>query len=243
VKALAVVRARHAAGRTVLTELRGPVPLVPRPVSVAGDLAEVVFVGGAAGPIGGDDLVLRIHVGAGARLRVRTAAAAVILVGDGSPARQRVEIEVADGGELHWLPEPVVVAARAGYHSVLRAALSADARVLVQETLVLGRSNEPCGDAVSRWDVVAGGRPVLRQQIAYGPAAHPGWRGPAGIAGGTVVATRLVLPAPPAAERPPSAPGRSVCDLAAGGLLTTVTARDTLTASRALSERLVATRD
>ena len=41
----------------------------------------VYLVGGAAGPIGGDSLELRIDVRAGAALRVRTAAAAVALPG------------------------------------------------------------------------------------------------------------------------------------------------------------------
>lgn len=232
-RATALVRAELRHGRTVLTELRGQVPLLPREVSVPGGVAEVVFVGGAAGPIGGDDLALRVEVGAGARLRVRTAAAAVILIGDGTPARQRVDLVIGAGGLLEWLPEPVVVAARAAFHSVVRAEPAPDARLFAQETLVLGRVGEPCGDALSRWDVLVDGRPVLRQQSGYGPAAHPGWRGPAGTAGGTVVATRLTLPAPP--DRPTSAPGRAVCDLAGGGLLVTVSARDTMTAHRALA--------
>ncbi|MEU0937993.1 urease accessory protein UreD [Embleya sp. NPDC005971] len=232
-KATAVVRAELRRGRTVPTELRGQVPLLPRVVSVPGDIVEVVFVGGAAGPIGGDDLAVRVEVGPGARLRVRTAAAAVILIGDGTPARQRVDLVIGAGGLLEWLPEPVVVAARAAFHARVRAELDSDARLFAQETLVLGRADEPCGDALSRWDVVVAGRPVLRQQSEYGPAAHPGWRGPAGTAGGTVVATRLTLPAPP--DRPPSAPGRAVCDLAGGGRLVTVTARDTIGARRVLA--------
>ncbi|MYS84319.1 urease accessory protein UreD [Embleya scabrispora] len=231
-KATAVIRAEVRHGRTVLAELRGQVPLLPREVSVSGDTAEVVFVGGAAGPIGGDDLALRVEVGAGARLRVRTAAAAVILLGDGTPARQRVDLVIGAGGLLEWLPEPVVVAARATFHTRMRAEPAPDAHLFAQETLVLGRAGEPSGDVLSRWDVLVGGRPVLRQQSAYGPAAHPGWRGPAGTAGGTVVASRLTLPAPP--DRLPSAPGRAVCDLAGGGRLVTVTARDVMTARRAL---------
>ncbi|MFF7246023.1 urease accessory protein UreD [Embleya sp. NPDC008237] len=232
-RATAVVRAELRYGRTVLAELRGQVPLLPREVSAPGDTAEVVFVGGAAGPIGGDDLMLRVEVGAGARLRVRTVAAAVILIGDGTPARQRVDLVIGPGGLLEWLPEPVVVAARATFHTHVRAEPASDARLFVQETLVLGRAGEPCGDVRSRWDVVVGGRPVLRQQSAYGPAAHPGWRGPAGTAGGTVVASRLTLPAPP--DRLPSAPGRAVCDPAGGGRLVTVTARDAMAARRALA--------
>ena len=233
-KATAHISAELRHGRTVVTQLRGTVPLVPRAVSVPGDTPEIVFVGGAAGPIGGDELAVRVHVGAGARLRVRTAAAALVLIGDGTTAHQRVDLEVDDGGALEWLPEPAVVAARARFHTVVRAVLGRGARLLAAETLVLGRSREPCGHALSRWDVLAEGRPVLRQQNAYGPGAHPGWRGPAGTAGGTVIATRLALPAP--ATRSASVPGRSVCDLAGGGRLTTVTARDALTAGRMMAE-------
>lgn len=242
----AVVRAETAPMRrggrnsgpvTRIVEVRGQVPLLPRIASVPGPGAEVVFVAGAAGPLGGDQLSVRIEVGPGARLTVRTAAAAVVLPGTGEPARQTVEIVVDDGGELEWLPEPVVVAAGARYESAVKVTLGRATRLLMCETLVLGRAAEPCGDAVSRWDVAAEGRPLLRQQSAYGPAGKPGWRGPAGTAGGTVVATRLRFPdIPGRTPRLPSAVGRAVCELAGGGLLTTVTAADTLTAERLLNE-------
>ncbi|NUU20732.1 MAG: urease accessory protein UreD, partial [Streptomycetaceae bacterium] len=186
--------------------------------------------------LGGDELAVRIEVGAGARLTVRTAAAAVVLPGTGEPARQTVEIVVADGGELAWLPEPVVVAAGARYESSVTITLGRATRLLVRETLVLGRTAEPCGDAVARWHIDAEGRPLLRQRQAYGPGAHPGWRGPAGTGGGTVIATELLFPdIPGSTPHLPSTPGRAVCELAAGGLLTTVTATDTLTAARLLS--------
>lgn len=244
-EASAVVRAETAPLRrgrrtsgpvTRIVELRGQVPLLPRVAAVPGPGAEVVFVSGAAGPLGGDELALRVEVGAGARLTVRTAAAAVVLPGTGAPARQRVEIVVDDGGELAWLPEPVVVAAGARYESEVRITLGRATRLLVREALVLGRAAEPCGDALTRWDVTAEGRPLLRQQSAYGPAAAPGWRGPAGTSGGTVIASELVFPAVPGSTpRRSSAPGRAVCELAGGGLLTTVTAADALGAERLLA--------
>ncbi|WP_161500645.1 urease accessory protein UreD [Embleya scabrispora] len=223
-RATALIRAEVRHGRSVVTRLLGQVPLAPREVSVPGPIPEVVLVGGAAGPIGGDDLAVRVEVGPGARLRIRTAAAAVVLIGDGTPARQRVDLVIAAGGVLDWSPEPVVVAARATFHAVVHAELDDGARLFARETLILGRSGEPCGDVLSRWDAVVAGQPVLRQQSVYGPAAPPGWRGPAGTAGGTVVGTRLTLPAP--AEPASSAPGRAVCALAGGGRLITVTAAD-----------------
>ncbi|MFE3197313.1 urease accessory protein UreD [Embleya sp. NPDC059237] len=232
-RATALIRAQVRHGRSVVTRLRGQVPLAPREVSVPGPIPEVVLVGGAAGPIGGDDLAVRVEVGPGARLRIRTAAAAVVLIGDGTPARQRVDLVIAAGAVLDWSPEPVVVAARATFHTVVHAELAEDARLFAQETLILGRAGEPCGDVLSRWDAVVAGRPVLRQRSAYGPAAPPGWRGPAGTAGGTVVGTRLTLPAP--AEPASSAPGRAVCALAGGGRLITVTAADVPAAHTALA--------
>lgn len=216
--------------------LRGRAPLLPRVAAVPGSGAEVVFVGGAAGPLGGDDLAVRIEVGAGARLTVRSAAASVVLPGTGAAARQRVEIDVEDGGELAWLPEPVVVAAGARYESAVRVTLGRATRLLMRETLVLGRAFESCGDAVSRWDVSAEGRVLLRQQAGYGPGAKPGWRGPAGTCGGTVVGTELRYPdVPDLAPRLPSVPGRAVCALAGGGRLTTVVAGDTLRAEQLMA--------
>ena len=56
--------------------LRSQAPLILRQTPEA-----VYLVGGAAGPLGGDVLELRIDVRAGATLRLRTAAAAVALPG------------------------------------------------------------------------------------------------------------------------------------------------------------------
>ncbi|WP_436788703.1 urease accessory protein UreD [Yinghuangia sp. YIM S10712] len=244
-EAEAVVRAETAPMRrgtggparvTRIVEMRGEAPLLPRITATPGPGAEVVFVGGAAGPLGGDTLALRIEVGPGARLTVRTAAAAVVLPGTGEPARQSVEIVVADGGELEWLPEPTVVAAGARYESTLKLTLGRATRLLMHDTLILGRAAEAPGDAVVRWDITAEGRPLLRQQSAYGPAGHPGWQGPAGLTGGTVVASELRFPdIPGTTPRLPSAVGRAVCELAGGGLLTTVVATDALTATRLLA--------
>jgi urease accessory protein len=59
-------------GATRLPVLSSQVPLVLRRTPDA-----VYLVGGAAGPLGGDDLTLTIDVRHGATLRVRTATAAV----------------------------------------------------------------------------------------------------------------------------------------------------------------------
>src|SRR5277367_6773360 len=91
-----VVAVAGPGGVTRLPVLASQVPLVLRRTPDA-----VYLVGGAAGPIGGDELGLRISVGAGAFLRVRTAAASIALPGpDGRESALRVTVDVGAGGQL-----------------------------------------------------------------------------------------------------------------------------------------------
>src|SRR5580692_7692395 len=90
-----------AGGVTRLPVLASQAPLVLRRTPES-----VYLVGGAAGPLGGDSLALRIAVGAGAFLRVRTAAASIALPGlDGLESELRVTVTVGAGGRLEYLPE------------------------------------------------------------------------------------------------------------------------------------------
>ena len=84
-------------GTTRLPVLSSQAPLVLRRTPSA-----VYLVGGAAGPIGGDELSLWIAVGPGAFLRMRTAAASIALPGlDGAESVLRVSVSVAAGGGLN----------------------------------------------------------------------------------------------------------------------------------------------
>ncbi len=89
--AASIEAAAGPGGATRLPVLASQAPLVLRRTPAA-----VYLVGGAAGPLGGDSLALRITVGAGAFLRVRTAAAAIALPGlDGLESVLRVSVTVA----------------------------------------------------------------------------------------------------------------------------------------------------
>ncbi|MGC4855386.1 hypothetical protein ACLQ24_18840 [Micromonospora sp. DT4] len=66
-RALARLVARaDGRGGTVLTELHGETPLLLRQTPGDGRVVTVYVVGGAAGPLAGDDLRLEIDVGPGA---------------------------------------------------------------------------------------------------------------------------------------------------------------------------------
>ncbi|WP_255597565.1 urease accessory protein UreD [Micromonospora sp. RL09-050-HVF-A] len=76
-----VVAVADRRGRTVLRELRGESPLLLRQAATEEGVPTVYVVGGAAGPLAGDDLRLSVEVGPEAAVRVRTVAASVALPG------------------------------------------------------------------------------------------------------------------------------------------------------------------
>jgi urease accessory protein len=178
--AASIVAVAGAGGRTRLPVLSSQVPLVLRRTPEA-----VYVVGGAAGPIGGDELGLRISVRAGAFLRVRTAAAAIALPGpDGLESVLQVTVDVAAGARLEYLPEPIVVSAGARHATIVRVTLAEGASLLLRDELLLGRHGETGGAARSVLNVDYAGRPLLRQSLevsgaevaSVGPAVLSGHR-------------------------------------------------------------------
>ncbi|WBB99173.1 urease accessory protein UreD [Solwaraspora sp. WMMA2080] len=213
-----------AAGRTRLVCLRGEPPLVLRrtgPAAAAdGGEVQVHLVGAAAGPLGGDDLRLDVEVGPGARVCLRTVAASLALPGpDGRRSTLQMLVRVATGGELRWLPEPLIAAA--GCHHLSRSVveLADGAAVVWREELVCGRDGEPSGDARIDTTVRYAGRTVLRTDLAVGPRAD-GWAGPAVLAGAKATGSVLVVRPEWAAGGPPAAgplgPGAARLPLAGG---------------------------
>lgn len=176
-------------GRTRFTVLHGEPPLLPRRTGEG----SVHLVGGAAGPLGGDDLLLSLEVGPGASLRIGTVAASIALPGrDGVRSRVRVEATVAGGGCLTWVPEPLVAAARCHHHASSTVDLDDRARLLWREELVCGRHGEEPGDVLVSTVVRRGGRPLYRNELRVGPHA-PGWDGPAVLGGAKAVGSVLMV--------------------------------------------------
>lgn len=201
------------------------------PISLRQTPGCVYIVGGAAGPLGGDDLLLEIEVAAGATLVVRSVSASIALPGDGTrPSTVTVNAHVATGGTLHWLPEPVIAGGGCHHRIFNRVSLEAGATVLWREELVLGRRGEKPGRVESRIDATVAGQPLLRNLLTVGPGAS-GWDGPAvaGKAGavGALLLAGANLPAGPfaadalgalASVLPLAGPGILVSALASGSL-------------------------
>jgi urease accessory protein len=222
-----VVAEADGAGGTRLAVLRGEPPLLPRRTGAAqaGGPAVVHLVGGAAGPLGGDDLRVEIEVGPGADLCVRTVAASLALPGrDGAVSRTELSASVAVGGRLTWLPEPLIAAAGCDHDAVSHVDLAAGARLLWREELVCGRHGERSGDVRMRLSARVEGRPLHRHELAVGPAA-PGWDGAAVLGGARAVGTLLVTGSLDVTDRV-IGPSAAVLPLAGPGILVVSTGSD-----------------
>jgi urease accessory protein len=193
----------------------------------------VYLVGTAGGPTGDDQVRLDVEVAPGARLAVRSSAATIVYAGTGTS--QRIDAAVGAGGAIDWAPEPVVVTAGAHHTQVTRITADPSASIDWTELLVLGRHQEPPGRADLRLDcTLAGGRPLLRHRLQFGPGAT-GWDGPAVLGGHRTVALRLV--AGPALAPPPRRQGEGWAwlDLEGSGWLLTAVAADLPTLLGALA--------
>ena len=124
---MAELVAEPGPGGTVrLPVQRSQAPLILRRTADA-----VYLVGGAAGPLGGDTLELRIEVRAGATLRLRTVAAAVALPGRyGQESLLTVTATVGAGARLEYLPEPTVAADGARHRTGVAVDLAEDATLV-----------------------------------------------------------------------------------------------------------------
>ncbi len=182
-------------GCSVADVIRGEAPLLMR---VTGHAPLTVhLVGGAAGPLGGDRLRLRVDVGADTDLRVRSVAATLAQPGPhGGPSTACTTATVAGGARLDWCPEPTI--AVAGCHHTARthviAALGSDVRWV--DELVGGRHGAPAGSVVLHQRIELGGAPLLHHTVrpSWTSAAPAGraivsavWVGPASTVSQTVL--------------------------------------------------------
>lgn len=172
-------------GTTRLATLAGETPLLlrrtPHPDGL--DTAQIHLLGGAAGPIGGDDLAYRVDVGPGAKVTVRSVAASLALPGPGgAQSTLTYDVQVGGEGRLEWVPEPLIAVRGANHAVQANLDVAADGELLWREDVVLGREDEETGSVRSRLRISRAGRVVFDHEFAVGPR-YPGSLGPAGTAG------------------------------------------------------------
>ncbi|WP_335984192.1 urease accessory protein UreD [Streptomyces sp. CA2R106] len=193
VTATARVHAARNGTATVLPLLSGDGPFYLQRLRDQDGLARIDVIGAMSGPLGGDRLALHVEVGPDAGLRITAAASTIALRGPGTDAATYdVRLTVADGGVLHWLPEPVISTAGSTLYQTCTVDLAPTARLVLRDEQVLGRTGEPSGRLTTRLTVHRGGRPLLDQHTSYGDP-HPGWDGPAVVGGHRACGQLLVV--------------------------------------------------
>ncbi|MFJ9577159.1 urease accessory protein UreD [Streptomyces sp. NPDC101191] len=231
-----------AAADGSLPVLESDGPLALRRTRAAGPYARVTVVGAMSAPLGGDRLALRADVRDGARLLVDAAAATVALPGrSAAPATYDVTLTVGADAELRWLPEQLVSAAGSTLSMRTTVELAPTARLVLREEQILGRHGEPSGTLATRLTVRRAGRPLLDQELRYGPGAPAGWDGPAVLADCRATGQLLVVDAG-FADKPVEArllgEHAVLAPLAGPAALLTAAAPDALALRRVLDEAL-----
>ncbi len=178
-------------GRTIVTTMRCEAPLLFRIGGSAGDALLLLMVGGAAGPIGGDDLQMRVHLGAGTSVIVRSVGATMVQPGAGGrPSTADVHITMDQRARLDWLPEPLVSVIGSDHRSMTTLELGPACWLRWIDEVSLGRFDEQSGRLAVRQRLEVEGRVVLDHETQYGTDAL---RGPGAHGRGRCIASELIV--------------------------------------------------
>jgi urease accessory protein len=187
------------AGVTRRTRVREEGSLRVRFPGPASAELEAVIVNTAGGVAGGDRFALDVTVEPGARLVVTTAAAEKVYRTLEPDATIDVKLAVGATSSLAWLPRETILFNRARLRRTINIDLAEDARLLLAEAIVFGRSG--MGEAVDdagvfdRWHLHRGGRLIHAEAMRLDGAVATKLAQPAVANGGVAVATVLIVPA------------------------------------------------
>jgi urease accessory protein len=130
---------------------------------------DAVIINTAGGMTGGDRCNIDINVEAGAAATVTTAAAEKIYRSLGPDAETSVRLDVGCGGKLAWLPQETILFDRVRLRRTIEVALKRDARLLLAETVVFGRTamgeTPRVGHFFDRWRVRVDGVLLFAETI------------------------------------------------------------------------------
>lgn len=187
VRGMAAVRLSLRQGATRLDGLRqqgSGKAMLPR---VHAAVPEVVFLNTAGGLTSGDRLDFALDLGAGAQASATTQTAERAYRAPDGPARVGVRMTAGAGARLDWLPQETILFDGAALDRRTDIALSGDARLLLAETIVLGRAamGETVGriDLTDRRTVTRDGRPVLADWLRMDAETLAAAPGPAVLGG------------------------------------------------------------
>ncbi len=131
------------AGRTRLTHCRTRPPLLVQqalyPDEAAPDMAHVFLANPTGGLLQNDRHCIAVSVGAGARAHVTTQSATKVYTMPEGVAEQRVRLDVAAGGYLEYLPDPLIPYRDASLEQEVEIACEPGGALLFSDVITPGR--------------------------------------------------------------------------------------------------------
>lgn len=181
-------------GMTQLICNQGQAPLkVQRPFyPEGGEVCHSVIMHTAGGIVGGDRLTFDFRLAPNSKALITTPAASKIYRTNGREAQQMIEIDLAEGACLEWLPLDAIVFNQASFRQEMRVNLAPGAQWIGWEITRFGRSARGErfieGNWRSRTEVWQAGHPLWidRQWL---PGSETSFNSPHGLAGCPIVAS------------------------------------------------------
>ena len=134
-----------------------------------GEAPEAVLANTAGGFAGGDSLSVSVDCGRGADGVVSGQAAEKIYRALDAPAKMQTTLRLDAGATLEWLPQETILFNGALLNRQINVDLADNARLLMAETIVLGRKahNETfaSGCLTDYWRIDRAGQPVWRDRM------------------------------------------------------------------------------
>lgn len=188
-----------ARGHTRLARASHEGPLrVQRAFAQADGSCHTYILHPPGGLVGGDDLCIRAAVERGSRVLVTTPGASKFYRSAGPQAHQRVELRVAAGAALDWLPQESIAFAGTNTRCTTTVDLEAGARLVLWDIVCLGRpaagESFERGRLEQRLRLQVSGRPCWLEHARYGEGSTTG-HAPCGMRHHPVTATLLCYPA------------------------------------------------
>jgi urease accessory protein len=188
---------RRVGARSCLDQVYERGPLRARfPRLGRGERLECVCLNTGGGIAGGDRLAVAVEAGDGAAVSVTSQAAEKVYRSDGPVARVALRLVARRGAGLSWLPQETILFDGARLSRRLDAEVSGNARLLVCEAVVFGRSamgeRVAAGTFADRWHVRRDGRLVFADALALDGAIDAVLARPAVAAGASAIGTLLL---------------------------------------------------
>ena len=158
-------------GRTVVADRRHVGPLcIQKPFYAEDGSCHIYVLHPPGGLAGGDDVELRVRVGADAAALVTMPASTKFYRSSGAASRLVNRLSVAAGGALEWLPPETILFGGANARLCTEIRLDRSAVFIGWESLVLGRTSSGDRFAVGafeqRLELYVDERPVLLERFA-----------------------------------------------------------------------------